>query len=539
MNMLKRSIILVGLMGAGKSIIGKRLARELGVSFFDSDEEIVLQEKRSIADIFSQNGEEYFRNLEREVIERLLSAEPIVIATGGGAFLKAETRSIINKLGTSIWLRVDAKILATRLFAQEELKKRPLIREIKSLIDLELKLEQLIKERSVSYCQAHIAIDAGRKSKTIVSELIENYLIKPAQNSVARAVVVGETIRYSWSPFIHSYWLKKYDIQGTYHLIEVSQNKFPTLIKFLQATNYRGCNIAMPFKQKAFTLVNNTNDFAQSVGAINTIDIKKGTLNGQNTDAYGFIQSIRQSEEGHSFDFRGKTAVVLGAGGGSRGVCGGLLGEKIGKIILINRTLSHAKEVQTVFGSTIEVMSWDEVNLEKALKKADILINTTSLGMTGKEPLEIDLFHLSSTALVVDIVYKPVITPLLENAKKRGNPIVDGLGMLLHQAVPGFEAWFGLRPEVTPALRQHIIDITSQGFLKLGEFLVPTALYHSRKNINNEDVMIPKHPIKYAKDDIQIRYKTSQSLYSLFKIRKAGLDNQSKEFHYLPSKQSP
>lgn len=330
-------------------------------------------------------------------------------------------------------------------------------------------------------------------------------------DELLRAVVVGKTIRYSWSPYIHTFWLKQYKIHGTYHPIEVSEENFARLIRFLRDCGYAGCNIAMPYKQDAFALVDSTDPFSQSVSAINTISIKNGMLHGQNTDSYGFIQSIYQSPiVGKKYNFKGKQVVVLGAGGGSRGVCAGLLSEGVERIILINRTLSRALDVQKTFGQSIQVLPWEKRH--EALKDIHMLVNTTSLGMAGQEPLDLDLDLLPIQALVIDIVYKPLITQLLVEAKARGNPTIDGLDMLLHQAVPGFEAWFGVRPDVTPMLREHIINLTSAGFANQGDFVIP------QKFVEKEQRFGRYKP--YAQDDMYVGYKSTR----FFKRNEASKD---------------
>ncbi len=317
---------------------------------------------------------------------------------------------------------------------------------------------------------------------------------------ILRAVVVGKTIRYSWSPYIHAFWLKQYKIHGTYHPIEVSEENFARLIRFLRDRGYAGCNIAMPYKQDAFALVESTDSFSRLVSAINTISIKNGIIHGQNTDSYGFIQSIYQSPVvGKEYNFKGKQVVVLGAGGGSRGVCAGLVREGVEKIILINRTLSRALDVQKIFEQSIQVLPWEKRH--EALKDSHMLVNTTSLGMAGQEPLDLDLSLLPTQAIVIDIVYKPLITQLLVQAMARGNPIIDGLDMLLHQAVPGFEDWFGVRPDVTPMLREHIIRLTSAGFTNRGDFVIP------KKFVENEQ--LSGRCKSYAQDDMHVKYRST------------------------------
>lgn len=351
--------------------------------------------------------------------------------------------------------------------------------------------------RNKSIIEKKLALEHNELSVDSNSQIFQ-YLKK--SKPALRAVVVGKTIRYSWSPYIHTFWLKQYKIRGTYHPIEVSEENFPRLIQFLRKQGYVGCNIAMPYKQNAFTLTDTADPFSQSVSAINTMSINNGKIHGQNTDAYGFIQSIYQSPmAGEKYNLKNKVVVVLGAGGGARGVCAGLLGEGVKKIILLNRTFSRAIAIQNTFGELIHVLPWDKRH--EAIQDIDILVNTTSLGMEGQETLDLNLTLLPTQALVIDIVYKPLITQLLAQARARGNPIIDGLDMLLHQAVPGFEAWFGVRPEVTPKLREYIINLTSSGFIARGDFIMP------KKFVENEQSSSFRK--SYAEDDIHVKYNPS------------------------------
>jgi shikimate dehydrogenase len=276
------------------------------------------------------------------------------------------------------------------------------------------------------------------------------------------AFVIGWPVEHSRSPLLHGYWLKYLKIPGTYEAVEIAPEKIGTFIKLLPKSGFAGGNVTVPHKESVFQLVDYADDIANVLGAVNTLWLDDGKIHGTNTDGYGFCANLD--------DFapkwrEGKTAVVLGAGGASRAIIYAL--GKIGysKIHIINRTLSRAETIVDEFSpklkSELLPQSWgDAPNL---LGKADLLINTTSIGMDDSDGFPLDLSNLKRRAIVTDIVYSPLLTPLLTAAKSKGNTTVDGLGMLLHQAAPGFEKWFGARPNITPALRDYILsDLTKK-----------------------------------------------------------------------------
>jgi shikimate dehydrogenase len=258
-----------------------------------------------------------------------------------------------------------------------------------------------------------------------------------------KAGVIGYPVKHSLSPKLHSYWLRQLRIEGEYVAKEVKPEDLLNTIKTLSESGFIGVNLTIPHKKHAIPMLDEIDDVARDIGAVNTIVVKSGKLIGSNTDAYGFSENIRP----HLSKKRSK-AVVLGAGGAAPAVIYALRNEQFEKIIVLNRTEEKSHEIANLFGGLVEVAAWDKRST--ILEGADLLVNTTSLGMAGKEPLDIDLSALPKHALVTDIIYTPLITPLLAAAKARGKPVVDGLGMLIYQAVPGFEAWFGKKPEVTP-----------------------------------------------------------------------------------------
>ncbi|GLS17245.1 shikimate dehydrogenase (NADP(+)) [Labrys miyagiensis] len=268
-----------------------------------------------------------------------------------------------------------------------------------------------------------------------------------------RAFVVGYPISHSRSPLIHSFWLREAGIEGSYERLAVEPAAFPDFINTLKQQGFVGGNVTVPHKEEAFRLAFVDDPVARDLHAVNTLWLEGDTLKGANTDVVGFLANLDQEAPG--WDGRLGRAVVLGAGGASRAVLYGLLQRGAGEILLANRTFERAQALATHFGPKVKPMAWEEAGA--VLPGTDILVNTTSLGMKGQPPLELDLAGLPETALVTDIVYVPLETPLLAKARSLGLRTVDGLGMLLHQAVPGFERWFGVRPVVSQELRALVL----------------------------------------------------------------------------------
>jgi shikimate dehydrogenase len=265
-----------------------------------------------------------------------------------------------------------------------------------------------------------------------------------------KAFVTGHPIAHSRSPKIHGHWLAKYSIDGSYEAIDVRPEDFAAFLKSLGERGYRGGNVTIPHKEAAFAGVASRDHAADEIGAVNTLWFEDGLLWGGNTDGYGFAANLDQYAPGWAA--RGP-AVVLGAGGASRAVIHALKQRGVKDIRIVNRTLPRARELADRFGAGVSAHGADA----ELLSDAGLLINTTSLGMHGNETLAADPAALPDHALVTDIVYVPLETPLLAAARARGLETVDGLGMLLHQAVPGFERWFGRKPEVTADLRSMVV----------------------------------------------------------------------------------
>ncbi len=261
------------------------------------------------------------------------------------------------------------------------------------------------------------------------------------------ACLIGWPAAHSRSPIIHKHWLRTLGIDGDYRIEAVEPAAFADFIGHLRQRGYRGANVTIPHKERALAL--STPDArARAVGAANTLYFVGDELHSTNTDVEGFIGNLDASAP--RWD-RAPEALVLGAGGSSRAVIFGLLERGIARVHLANRTTERAQALARQFGDRVSVLAWDKV--ESMLPRVGLLVNTTSLGMKGQPPLALDLARLPSDAVVADLVYVPLETALLKAAAARGLRTADGLGMLLHQAVRGFELWFGQRPQVTPELR--------------------------------------------------------------------------------------
>ncbi|WP_136644845.1 shikimate dehydrogenase [Tabrizicola sp. YIM 78059] len=269
------------------------------------------------------------------------------------------------------------------------------------------------------------------------------------------ACVIGHPIAHSRSPALHGYWLRRYGIKGHYVPIDIAPLELNELLRILPRLGFVGANVTIPHKEAILNIADIVTDRAALIGAANTLIFRKdGKIHADNTDGSGFIANLRQNAP-HWVPAAGP-AVVLGAGGAARAVVAALIEVGVPEIRLMNRTRARADALRSDFGAKVHVHEW--VQAANLLEDAAMLVNTTSLGMTGKPDLNIPLDRLNPHALVTDLVYTPLKTQLLIEAEARGNPVVDGLGMLLHQAAPGFERWFGIRPDVDEATRKAVLS---------------------------------------------------------------------------------
>lgn len=274
------------------------------------------------------------------------------------------------------------------------------------------------------------------------------------ETGIPLAAVIGHPIAHSRSPRLHGYWLRHYGIDGHYVPLDVAPENLAEVVGAMRKMGFKGANVTIPHKEAVLTLVDTLTDSAKAIGAVNTLVFKDDeTILGDNTDGYGFIENLRQGAPDWQGD-RGP-ALVLGAGGAARAIVFSLLDAGVPKVMIANRTRERAETLREDFGDAVEVIDWSDA--ESSMADAATLVNTTALGMTGKAPLTLCLDALSKDAVVTDIVYSPLKTDLLRQAEMAGCQTVDGIGMLLHQAVPGFEAWFGRRPEVTAALQEEVL----------------------------------------------------------------------------------
>ncbi|MEE2689203.1 MAG: shikimate dehydrogenase [Pseudomonadota bacterium] len=268
------------------------------------------------------------------------------------------------------------------------------------------------------------------------------------------AGVMGWPISHSRSPLLHGYWLREYGIDGSYLPFPVEPANLKVALRALPILGISGTNLTVPHKEAALEICDRVDKTAWRIGAVNTVIVEQdGTLSGSNTDAFGFIENLKSGSNWHVKD---GPVVVLGAGGAARAVVAALVNHGVTEIRILNRTLDRASALAATFGENCCAAKLTDAN--DALKGAVLLVNTTTLGMIGQPPLELSIETLPRGATVNDIVYAPLQTNLLRVAAARGNPVVDGLGMLLHQARPGFAAWFGVEPKVTKSLRNTILE---------------------------------------------------------------------------------
>jgi shikimate dehydrogenase len=275
---------------------------------------------------------------------------------------------------------------------------------------------------------------------------------------MAKAFIVGHPVKHSRSPLIHGHWLEAHGLEGSYERIDVAPVDFGDFLKSFPARGFAGGNVTLPHKEAAFTLVQRRTQRAERVGAVNTLWVEDGVLWGDNTDVLGFMAHLDASL-GTGWEQDVDTALVLGAGGAARAVVAGLQDRPLKRIFVANRTLSKAedlvRDLRRHSPVALETSAWEA--LGRVIPHAQLIVNTTSLGMAGQPPLALDPSRAPPRAAVADIVYVPLQTPLLAAAAAQGLRTVDGLGMLLHQAVSGFQRWFGVTPEVTADLRALIV----------------------------------------------------------------------------------
>ena len=269
-----------------------------------------------------------------------------------------------------------------------------------------------------------------------------------------KACVIGWPIQHSRSPMIHNYWIKKHNIDAIYERHAVEPNQLNQFIGSLHSRGFAGCNVTIPHKETAMQFVKKYDDKVAKTGSLNTIYFDNSEICATSTDGEGFLNNIYASAP--TFNFKNQNVLMIGAGGSAKAICERLIHEQVNSISIHNRTTSRVAELQNIFGHKIQSVSKN--SLAEFLSKSDMLVNTTSQGMVGQPDLKINLSDLPKHAIVADIVYVPLKTNLILQAEKLGLTAVPGLGMLLHQAVEGFNLWFGVRPEVTAELYNLIAE---------------------------------------------------------------------------------
>lgn len=267
------------------------------------------------------------------------------------------------------------------------------------------------------------------------------------------AGVVGRPVGHSRSPRLHRHWLAQHGIKGDYVALEVAEEDFSEVLRVLPRAGFRGVNVTIPHKRAALDIADGTSERARRIGAANLLVFEEGRILADNTDGEGFVASLRQGAPG--WNPAAGPATILGAGGAARAVVVALLDEGVPEVILANRTRETAEALRDDFGERLRVVDWREAG--NAVEEGALVVNTTSLGMAGKPELRVPLDGLHPGQVVIDLVYAPLETRLLRESRAADAVAVDGLGMLLHQAVPAFERWFGVRPEVDEGLRVAVL----------------------------------------------------------------------------------
>jgi shikimate dehydrogenase len=272
---------------------------------------------------------------------------------------------------------------------------------------------------------------------------------------LTRACVLGWPVSQSLSPKLHGWWLRKYGIAGAYTAMAIPAVTIYDALKMLADRGFAGCNLTSPLKEVAMPLMHEHDESCLMSGAVNTVVIRNGRLHGYNSDGFGFLESLKAQYPA----WKGGRVAVIGAGGAARGVIASLRGAGGGPFALVNRTPEKAVEIVKAFSLDAEVYPW--LRRSEALKDATLLVNCSTLGMVGHPPMSLDLQHLPKEAAVCDIVYRPLMTDLLNRAKARGNPVIEGLGMLLHQGRLGFGHWYGRDPVVSRDLYEYMGQLAS------------------------------------------------------------------------------
>ena len=274
------------------------------------------------------------------------------------------------------------------------------------------------------------------------------------EKKILLAGVIGDPISHSKSPTLHRFWLNQNNINGHYIPLKVSKIDLKLVLKTLPKMGFSGVNVTVPHKESVLKSANEITLSASQIGSANTLTfLPCGGFKADNTDGYGFLKNLEENKP--TWDSSNAKVLIIGAGGASRAVISALLNSGVSKIVITNRTYERAYELKEYFDQKIDVIKWNEK--EQFLGEINTLVNTTTLGMLGYANLDLSLSRINKGTIVLDLVYNPIKTTLLQNAEKQGCKIIDGLGMLLHQATPGFKEWFGVEPKITNEIRKRIL----------------------------------------------------------------------------------
>lgn len=428
-------IVLIGFSGTGKSEVGKILSQRLGLKFLDTDAFIEAKENRSIAEIFARCGEGYFRQLEKELVASLADADNLVISTGGGVVMDKENVKNLKKNGILIYLIATKEAIYERIKNDDS---RPLLSG-KNMME---KIESLLRRRSMDYLQTNNIVDVTCLSFDQVADRI----IKIINGEIKMTIVglVGSATETSLSPLIHN---ASFNYLGLdFYYLRLETEDLAELVERAKNLGLGGFNVTMPYKIEIIKFLDQLDDVAKSVGAVNTVVNREGRLIGYNTDVLGALSHLHQHLQTAGLKpeqyLPGKLAVIIGAGGAARAIAFCLKREKC-RVIIVNRTLSRAKSLAEEF--KLEYASFADLRE----LQPQILVNTTPLGSADLIHLSpIDPSILQPKMIVWELVYNPVRTKLLQEAEKRGCLTVDGLGMLVHQGAASFELWTGKKAPV-------------------------------------------------------------------------------------------
>ena len=428
-----KNIVLIGLPGCGKTTLGQMLAQKLGCKFTDFDDEIEKSAKMPISEIFAKHGEPYFRDIESSAIKKAENEQGIIIATGGGAVLRSQNVKSLAKNGFIIFLdRTVADICSDVQIAH-----RPLL---KAGSDAVAELEN--KRRPIYESAADVTVDVCGDITDVLKEL---EMIALALNALGYAVI-GDPIGHSLSPLLHNTAFKAQNINGNYAAIHVPHGKLKNFVAAVRGSPLKGFNATIPHKQNIIPLLDYIDEEAMLCGAVNTVVQQNGLLKGYNTDMEGLNLALKQAGHG----FTNKNVLLIGAGGAARAVALKAVLENAKSLHIAARSTEKARElaehVSKVTGITVNYSDNAATELEKACKNADLLINATPLGMKGiaENHANLDfLAYMPKHGLVCDLVYNPLETALLKRAQELDIDIMNGLGMLVFQALIAQELFFG------------------------------------------------------------------------------------------------